>query len=193
MKAILLLVLLVACHATVGPTPTDPYAVGFIDDSLTAASRLSLAPVWDLYIVIVGADSAHSGIAAQGQLTPTEQPPRFPDCLRTAGQNVGERQLEYVALGDTLASDSLAFGTLTGQLGGGQDSLLALMDSAIAGHVARVPGLVAFSTGLFNPTTSTLGRGATPETPIIRRWRWTDSAVTFAEVDTSARADLCIH
>lgn len=171
---------------------TDPFVVGLLVDSITPASRLYQSPWWALYIVVVGADAAHSGIAYQGT-TGRDEANRLGRCLGPAGQLPGERQLAYVALGDTLyAADSLAYWTLVNRLGQGADSLRIVLDSALAGSLReRLPGLVVLTTGLFDPTVSAYGRGATPETAILRRWLWTDAGRSFAEDTTRAALTVC--
>jgi hypothetical protein len=108
---------------------------------------------------------------------------------------VGERSLAYVALGDTLYnSDSVGFQALTTRIGQGADSLRAVVDSAVSGQLhARLPGLVGLTTGLFDPTVSTLGRGATSETAIIRQWKLTDAGSSFVEIGPSALVQPCLH
>ncbi len=174
------------------PPPMDPYVVGLVTDSLTPSSRLYQAPWWAFYIIVVGADANHSGIAFQGTVGRAEVG-RFAHCIGTAGQLPGERQLAYLALGDTMYSaDSIAFSALENLLAQGADSLRSLADSAVLGLLhTRLPGLVAIWTGLFNPTISIYGRGATASTAILRRWGWTDGTRTFAEESSHVALNAC--
>ena len=196
---VLVMMLAAACgdksvNQPVPPPPpgVDPWVVGLLVDSLTPAAPLYKSPWWALYIVVVGSDAAHSGISNQGSVG-RQEAGRLGRCLGSAGQLVGERQLAYVAIGDTLySSDSAAYWAIVNRIAQGADSLRPLVDSAVSGTLrARIPGLVALSTGLFNPTTSIAGRGATPETAILRRWTWTDGGNSFAEDTSHAGLAIC--
>ncbi len=186
-----------ACNAGAHVSPkADPWVVGWVTDSLTSGSSLNKVPWWALYIVVVGADANHSGISSQGALGRLDVDPKTAGqrCLGVAGQFPGERQLVYVALGDSLYSaDSLAFWTLVNRLGQGADSLRAVLDSALTGRfAARLPGLVVLNTGLFDPTVSLYGRGSSPQDAIVRHWSWTDRGVSFFEDSTQA-ARRCLN
>jgi hypothetical protein len=197
-----MLVLLAACGDASAPPSSppppppallDPWAVGLVMDSITPASRLHQSPWWALYIVIVGAAGPeHSGIAFQGTVG-REEVGRLGRCLGPAGQLPGERSLAYVAIGDTLYSpDSIAYWTLVNRLANAPDALRPLLDSALANQLSdRIPGLVAITTGLFDPTASEYGRGATEQTAILRRWTWTDAGRTFAEDTARTSLDRC--
>lgn len=186
------LVLLAACsHSATGPA-ADPYVAGVIIDSISPASRMYQSPWWVLFVYYVGPDALHSGVSYQGTMS-RDEPRRYARCLGPFGQLPGERQLKYVALGDTLYSaDSAAFWPLINHIGINGNDARASLDSAVSGLIVRLPGLAVIATAYFDPTVSAFGRGASPETAIIRRWQWTDAGVTFSEADTLAAAQPCL-
>ncbi len=190
------LLCVVACSKSVSepkPPATVSYVVGWVTDSITPASRLYQAPWWVFIIYVLGADAQHSGLAYQGSIGRDEKlDHQF--CLGPAGQVLGERQLAYVALGDTLYSaDSVAYWTLVNRLGSGFDSLRPVMDSALAGQLrGRIPGLVALTTGLFDPTVSLYSRGDPVTNAIVQHWSWTDQVITFAEDTSAAGKARCV-
>jgi hypothetical protein len=162
-----------------------------VKDSLTPASRLYTSPSWAFFIVVLGADAAHSGLLYRGTLA-RDDVGRFAKCLGPARQFPGGTERGYVALGDTVSADSAAYQRTVNQLAQGGDAMRVLLVSLARGDsAASLPGLVGFGSPSFDPTVSVYGRGGSAVTAILRHWSWRDGGSTFAEDTAHASLVAC--
>jgi hypothetical protein len=162
-----------------------------VSDSLTPASRLYGSPTWAFYIVLIGG-TAESGLLDRGTLG-RDSVGRFAHCLNPASQFLGHGEVDYVALGDTLSSDSAAYWRNVNRLAqGGEAMRLLFVSLARRDSQAVLPGLVILVAPSFVPTAvSAPVRGSARETPILLHWAWRDGGNTFAQDTTHASLGAC--
>jgi hypothetical protein len=160
------------------PPPVDPpalvHAVNLTDQSFEA------------WLIIVGADALHSGLADQGAVAPSSQPDVGVSCLAT-GSVPGERRFVYAAVSRGSALDhrlnQLSAGIGDPAADAFRDSL-SKNQINLTNFLAANPGLVA-QTGLFDPAAPT---GFGPTDPIPYTWTVSAPSTNTIVVNTSDHA-----